>query len=315
MKRTTIHLPADQHIVPTTILPADLGGLMRRKVLKCRSLPHCRAARGCDARARLASQRPCASTVPGQADPSDRALSAGLRHGHHQDACWGQELSTAWNQPVIVDNRPGASTIIGTEIVAHSAPDGYTMVMASNNHAINPALFAGKLPFDSQKDFAAVAEVAILPFVALVNPQLSVKTFGELLALARSKPHELTYASTGNGTPAACGRRDAEARSEHRSDPHSLQRQRVGRGRRRLGSGLDDVHQRALGHKPGSCGQASRVGRRHIEADRHDAGGANHIRAGFPRIRREPMDGASRSGTHARRHRRQTRAGNCSRSQ
>ena len=117
----------------------------------------------------------------------------------------GQELSEAWNQPVIVDNRPGASTIVGTEIVANAAPDGYTMVMASNSHAINPTLFAGKLPFDSQKDFAAVAQVAILPFVLVVNPQLPVKTFEELLALARRKPHELTYASTGNGTPPHVG--------------------------------------------------------------------------------------------------------------
>jgi len=116
-----------------------------------------------------------------------------------------QELSVAWNQPVIVDNRPGASTIVGTEIVAKAPPDGYTMVMASNNHAINPSLFASKLPFDSQKDFAAVAQVAVLPFVLVVNPQLPVKTFQELLSLARSKPHELTYASTGNGTPPHVG--------------------------------------------------------------------------------------------------------------
>ena len=116
-----------------------------------------------------------------------------------------QELSTAWNQAVIVDNRPGASTIVGTEIVAKAPPDGYTMVMASNNHAINPSLFENKLPFDPQKDFAAVAQVAVLPFVLVVNPQLPVKSFGELLALARSKPHELTYASTGNGTPPHVG--------------------------------------------------------------------------------------------------------------
>jgi len=116
-----------------------------------------------------------------------------------------QELSTAWNQAVIIDNRPGASTIVGTEIVAKAPPDGYTMIMASNNHAINPSLFANKLPFDSEKDFAAVAQVAVLPFVLVVNPQLPVKTFEELLALARRKPHELTYASTGNGTPPHVG--------------------------------------------------------------------------------------------------------------
>jgi tripartite-type tricarboxylate transporter receptor subunit TctC len=75
------------------------------------------------------------------------------------------------------------------------------MLMASNNHAMNPSLFAKKLPFDPQNDFAAVAQVAILPFILVVNPELPVKNFGELLALARRKPHEVTYASTGNGTP------------------------------------------------------------------------------------------------------------------
>ena len=112
-----------------------------------------------------------------------------------------QEMAGAWHQSVIVDNRPGASTIIGTEIVAKSPPDGYTMVMASNNHAMNPALFPDSMPFDPQKDFAAVGEVAVLPFILVVSPQLPVKTLGELLALARRKPHEITYASTGNGTP------------------------------------------------------------------------------------------------------------------
>jgi len=109
------------------------------------------------------------------------------------------QLTADFGQSVIVDNRPGASTIVGTEIVAKSAPDGYTMVMASNNHAMNPSLFEGKLPFDSIKDFAAVAQVAILPFILVVNPQVPAKTLDELIALA--KKGGLTYASTGNGTP------------------------------------------------------------------------------------------------------------------
>jgi tripartite-type tricarboxylate transporter receptor subunit TctC len=110
-----------------------------------------------------------------------------------------QQMTADFGQTVIVDNRPGASTIVGTDIVAKSAPDGYTMVMASNSHAMNPALFEGKLPFDAIKDFAAVGEVAILPFILVVNPQLPVKTLAELIALA--KKGGLTYASTGNGTP------------------------------------------------------------------------------------------------------------------
>jgi len=111
----------------------------------------------------------------------------------------GQQMSLDFGQPVIVDNRPGASTIVGTDIVAKAAPDGYTMVMASNNHAMNPSLFEGKLPFDSIKDFAAVGQVAVLPFILVVNPKLPVKNLQELIALA--KKGGLTYASTGNGTP------------------------------------------------------------------------------------------------------------------
>jgi len=111
----------------------------------------------------------------------------------------GQQMSLDFGQPVVVDNRPGASTIVGTDIVAKSPPDGYTMVMASNNHAMNPSLFEGKLPFDSIKDFAAVGEVAVLPFILVVNPKLPAKTLPELIALA--KKGGLTYASTGNGTP------------------------------------------------------------------------------------------------------------------
>lgn len=111
----------------------------------------------------------------------------------------GQQMSLDFGQPMIVDNRPGASTIVGTDIVAKSTPDGYTMVMASNNHAMNPSLFEGKLPFDPIKDFAAVGEVAVLPFILVVNPKLPAKTLPELIALAQKGG--LTYASTGNGTP------------------------------------------------------------------------------------------------------------------
>ncbi|MBN9088001.1 MAG: tripartite tricarboxylate transporter substrate binding protein [Reyranella sp.] len=110
-----------------------------------------------------------------------------------------QKMTEDFGQTVLVDNRPGASTIVGTEIVAKSAPDGYTMVMASNNHAMNPALFEGKLPFDSIKDFASVGQVAILPFILVVNPQVPADNLAELIALA--KKGGLTYASTGNGTP------------------------------------------------------------------------------------------------------------------
>ena len=110
------------------------------------------------------------------------------------------KLSENFKQQVIVDNRPGASTIIGTEILAKSPPDGHTIIIASNNHAINSALFS-KLPYDPVKDFAAVGQLAALPFVLVVHPSLPVNGVRELIAFARARPGQLSYASTGNGTP------------------------------------------------------------------------------------------------------------------
>ena len=110
------------------------------------------------------------------------------------------KLSENLKQQVVVDNRPGASTIIGTEIVAKAPPDGHTIIIASNNHAINSALFS-KLPYDPVKDFAAVGQLAALPFVLVVHPSLPAAGVKELIALARARPGQLSYASTGNGTP------------------------------------------------------------------------------------------------------------------
>ena len=109
-------------------------------------------------------------------------------------------LTENLRQQVVVDNRPGASTIIGTEIVAKAPPDGHTIIIASNNHAINSALFS-KLPYDPVKDFAAVGRLAALPFVLVIHPSLPVAGVKELVAFARARPGQLSYASTGNGTP------------------------------------------------------------------------------------------------------------------
>jgi tripartite-type tricarboxylate transporter receptor subunit TctC len=110
------------------------------------------------------------------------------------------KLADSLKQQVVIDNRPGASTIIGTDIVAKSAPDGHTIIIASNNHAINSALFA-KLPYDPVKDFAAVGQLALLPFILVVHPSVPIKSVKDLIALARADPGKLAYASTGNGTP------------------------------------------------------------------------------------------------------------------
>jgi tripartite-type tricarboxylate transporter receptor subunit TctC len=112
----------------------------------------------------------------------------------------GQKLSQLWGQSVIVENRPGAGAIIGVDAVAKAAPDGYTIGIADTGPlAINPALYA-KLPYDAVKDLAPVTEVATLPFILVVNPKLPVKNVSDLIALAKSRPGQINYASVGNGS-------------------------------------------------------------------------------------------------------------------
>src|SRR4029078_1233685 len=104
-------------------------------------------------------------------------------------------------QQVVVDNRPGASNIIGTELTARSAPDGYTIMIANTVHAINAGLFK-KLPYDPVGDFAAVVLIATTPYMLNVHPSLPVKSVKELVALAKAKPGQINYASPGSGTAA-----------------------------------------------------------------------------------------------------------------
>jgi len=109
-----------------------------------------------------------------------------------------QKISDAWGAQVVVDNRGGASTIIGSEIVARSAPDGYTLLLMSVAHTINPSVYA-RLPYDTRRDFAPVSLIAAAPFLLCVHPALPVRNVAELVALARAKPATLRYGSTGAG--------------------------------------------------------------------------------------------------------------------
>jgi tripartite-type tricarboxylate transporter receptor subunit TctC len=112
----------------------------------------------------------------------------------------GQKLTEAWGQQVIVENRPGAGTNIGTEIVARSAPDGYTLFMPTVANAINPTLYP-KLNFDPIRDFAYIINFAKVPGILVVHPSVPVKNAKELIALARAHPNELRHGSTGIGSP------------------------------------------------------------------------------------------------------------------
>src|SRR5689334_14101809 len=112
----------------------------------------------------------------------------------------GQYLQGALGQPIVVEDRPGAGSIIGTDLVAKSPADGYTLLLMSNTHTVNESLVAKK-PFALMKDFAAVAPVNSSDLLLVVHPSLPVKSVKELVALAKAKPRELNYASSGTGTP------------------------------------------------------------------------------------------------------------------
>lgn len=110
----------------------------------------------------------------------------------------GAKLNAAWNVPVVVENRPGAGGNIGTELVAKSPPDGYTLLMTPNSHAYNASLYS-KPPYDPVKDFAPISLIATSPFLLVVHPSLPVKTIKELIALAKARPKELAFSSGGVG--------------------------------------------------------------------------------------------------------------------
>ena len=112
----------------------------------------------------------------------------------------GQKLTEAWGQQVIVENRPGAGTNIGTEIAAKSPPDGYTLFMPTVANVINPTLYP-KLNFDLMRDFVHITNFAKVPGIVVVHPSVPAKNVKELIALAKAHPNELRHGSTGIGSP------------------------------------------------------------------------------------------------------------------
>src|SRR3954464_6227169 len=112
----------------------------------------------------------------------------------------GEELRQRWNQPVITENKGGASGNIGTQAAAHAAPDGQILLVTVNTFVMNASLYPS-IPYDPEKDFAPIAEIATGVLALVVHPSLNVSTFQELIARARSKPGEINYASPGRATP------------------------------------------------------------------------------------------------------------------
>ena len=109
-----------------------------------------------------------------------------------------ERLGTALGQPVIVDNRPGAGGLVGVRAGVTAKPDGYTLTLISNSYTVNPSLY--KLPFDPINDITPVVQIAQGPFVVVANPNLPAKSIADVVALAKAKPGELNYASSGQGS-------------------------------------------------------------------------------------------------------------------
>jgi tripartite-type tricarboxylate transporter receptor subunit TctC len=110
-----------------------------------------------------------------------------------------KELAPALGQSIVIENKPGAGSTIGTAEVANAKPDGYTLVMVSTAHVISPHLYK-QMPYDALKDFTPVTKLAEGPYVLAVHPSLPVKTVQELIALAKQSPGKIDYASSGNGS-------------------------------------------------------------------------------------------------------------------
>jgi tripartite-type tricarboxylate transporter receptor subunit TctC len=110
----------------------------------------------------------------------------------------GAKLQAAWGQPVQIDNKGGATGMLGTDIVAKAAPDGHTLALVASSHAINPSMYR-KLPFDTLKGFEPVALTHVVPLMLVVSPQVPAKSVAELVAYGKANPGKLSFASSGNG--------------------------------------------------------------------------------------------------------------------
>ena len=110
----------------------------------------------------------------------------------------GQRLTLAWGQPVVIENKPGAGATLGADIVAKSAPDGYTLLMGAAHHTIAQKVYA-KIPYQFDRDFAPITMVAMVPNMVVVNSDVPAKTIGEFIALSKSQPGKFNYGSAGAG--------------------------------------------------------------------------------------------------------------------
>src|SRR5204862_146735 len=169
------------------VLSRGAGGAMRKTL----------AALGAAAACALA----CAAAA--QSDPARPVeILVGFAAGGATDVIArvvAQDMTGSLGQSFVVENRPGANAIIATEAVARSAPDGYTLLFSSLSLLVNAILMGGKVHYDPFKDFAPVSNAAVLPMVVVTSPETRINSMQDLIMLARAKPGELSYATSGNG--------------------------------------------------------------------------------------------------------------------
>ena len=215
----------------------------------------------------------------------------------------GQRLGERLKQSVVVENRPGASGMIGSEYVAKSPPDGYTLIYtAADTHSINPHVYP-KIAYDARRDFTPVALAGYNPFALIVKTTLPVTTVAQFVAMAKEQPGKLTFASWGVGSSGQAGMEMFNGYSQDQPVARAVS----GRGARDRGS-----HGRASGFDDGSAHarraeQSRRQGAdprgRHAETVRRCAGRADARRAGRA-VDRRALAGTARAGQHAARGRR-----------
>ncbi len=187
-------------------------------------------------------------------------------------------LSEALGQTLVIDNRPGASSTIGTEMAARAAPDGYTLALVTTTHAINPSLIA-KLPYDTLKDFAAVSLVVSQPNILVVHPSVAAKSVAELVALAKAKPEYAEFRVRRQRQFAAPVGRAVQARRRHPDHAHSVQGLGARRHRSSGRTRAIDVRRAAGARTAYQERPAARAGGRRPAALCGIAGSADHDRS------------------------------------
>jgi tripartite-type tricarboxylate transporter receptor subunit TctC len=206
-----------------------------------------------------------------------------------------QMLSERWGQPIIVENHAGAAGVLGTDVVAKSAADGYTLLVTyAGSQAVNPSLYPN-LPFDSVKDFQPIATLARTPFLLVVNPKLPAKDLREFIALARQKPGILTFASSGIGSVNHLLGEMLKVQAGINILHAPLPRRGAGDCRRHCTSCRQRLQQRALRAREHWRRASAGPRGQQCQARRCCARRADHRRIRLSRLRRQSMVGHSRA--------------------